>query len=144
MVSSYRKNLINRHEEAVGEAMSLRARHPMAAIGFAYLVRHNIYDEEGAYAILYDILQRLRRPGEAFDATLLLVGTWNPDESPPTVTDVDQPAAELGAGRFFEDLIGFVCDRTPVSENVEVRRRRGAEPVGGLPEEEDEALVSQD
>lgn len=137
MFSSYRKNLKNRHEEAVGEVMSLRARHPMATMGYAYLVRRNVFDEEGAYAILRDILQRLRRPGEAFDATLLLVADWDEQAKPPQVTSIDQPATELGVSRFFEDIIHFVTDRSPIKEHVEVRRRRSPEPIGGLPEEDD-------
>lgn len=137
MFSSYRKNLKNRHEEAVGEVMSLRARHPMATMGYAYLVRRNVFDEEGAYAILRDILQRLRRPGEAFDATLLLVADWDEQATPPQVTSVDQPATELGVSRFFGDMIQFVTDRSPIKEHVEVRRRRSPEPIGGLPDEDD-------
>ena len=137
MFSSYRKNLKNRHEEAVGEVMSLRARHPMATMGYAYLVRRNVFEEEGAYAILYDILERLRRPGQAFDATLLLVADWDETATPPQVTSIDQPAEELDAGRFFEDIVEWVTDRSPIKEHVEVRRRRAPEPVGGLPDEED-------
>lgn len=137
MFSSYRKNLKNRHEEAVGEVMSLRARHPMATMGYAYLVRRNVFEEEGAYAILYDILERLRRPGQAFDATLLLVADWDDRATPPEVSAVDQPADELGAGRFLEDIIDFVTDRSPIKEHVEVRRRRAPEPTGGLPDEEE-------
>lgn len=137
MFSSYRKNLKNRHEEAVGEVMSLRARHPMATMGYAYLVRKNVFEEEGAYAILFDILERLRRPGEAFDATLLLVADWDDTANPPRVTSIDQPAEELDASRFFEDIIEYVTDRSPIKEHVEVRRRRAPEPVGGLPDEED-------
>jgi len=137
MFSSYRKNLKNRHEEAVGEVMSLRARHPMATMGYAYLVRRNVFEEEGAYAILYDILERLRRPGEAFDATLLLVADWDQSAMPPEVTSIDQPTDVLDGSRFFEDIVEHVADRSPIKEHVEVRRRRAPEPVGGLPDEED-------
>ncbi|WDT93808.1 hypothetical protein JDY09_00660 [Thermoleophilum album] len=141
MFSSYRKNLKNRHEEAVGEVKSLRARHPMAAMGYAYLVRRTIYDEEGAYAILFDILARLRRKGEAFDATMLLVADWDDEAEEPKVTHIDQPAPELDARTFFQDLIGAVLDRSPITEHVEVRRRRDGTPPGGLPDEaEDEEL----
>ncbi|MDQ3587552.1 MAG: hypothetical protein M3433_07440 [Actinomycetota bacterium] len=138
MFSSYRKNLKNRHEEAVGEVMSLRARHPMATMGYAYLVRRNVYDEEGAYAILFDILERLRRPGEAFDATMLLVADWDDADPSPDVIRIDQPADELDASRFFEDIINEVTIRSPIKEHVEVRRRRDGEPVGGLPDEGDQ------
>lgn len=135
MFSSYRKNLRNRHEEAVGEVMSLRARHPMATMGYAYLVRRNVYDEEGAYAILFDILERLRRPGEAFDATMLLVADWDDGDPAPVVSSVDQPAPELDARTFFEDVVNWVTLRTPLKEHAEVRRRRDGEPAGGLPDE---------
>jgi hypothetical protein len=144
MFSSYRKNLKNRHEEAVGEVMSLRARHPMATMGYAYLVRNNVYEEEGAYAILYDILERLRRPGEAFDATMLLVAEWDEADDSPQVTVIDQPADELGAGGFFGEMIKKVCARSPVNEHIEVRRRCAPEPVGGLPTDADDGLDSAD
>lgn len=144
MFSSYRKNLKNRHEEAVGEVMSLRARHPMAAMGYAYLVRRNVFEEEGAYAILYDILERLRRPGGAFDATMLLVADWDAADDPPRVTDIDQPADELGAGRFFRDMINTVCARSPIKEHIEVRRRCAPEPAGGLPTGDEEDLDDAD
>ena len=104
-----------------------------------YLVRKNVFEEEGAYAILYDILERLRRPGEAFDATLLLVAAWDDSATPPQVTSIDQPAEELDAGRFLEDVVEYVTDRSPIKEHVEVRRRRAPEPVGGLPDGEDPA-----
>jgi hypothetical protein len=137
MFSSYRKNLKNRHEEAVGEVMSLRARHPMATMGYAYLVRNNVFEEKGAYAILHDILQRLRRPGAGFDATMLLVADWDEKTAVPEVAGIDQPSEVLDASRFFEDMIDHVTDRSPIKEHVEVRRRRAPEPVGGLPAEQD-------
>jgi hypothetical protein len=135
MFSAYRKNLKNRHEEAVGEVSSLRRRHPMAAMGYAYLVRQNIFSEEGAYAILHDILTRLRRPGEAFDATMLLVADWAETAQPPSVTSIDEPAHDLTASTFFTDLIDAVTARSPISEHQAVRLRRHGEPVGGLPDD---------
>lgn len=132
MFSSYRKNLKNRHEEAVGEATSLRARHPMATIGYAYLVRSSIFEEDGAYAILNDILTRLRRPGEVFDATLLLLAEWE-DGDEPEVSRIDQPDDALGASGFFETVVGLVMERSPGTEHHEVRRRRYGTPAGGLP-----------
>src|SRR5205807_6202820 len=48
MLSSYLKNKNNRYEEAVGEATNLRERYPMAGMGYAYLVRSNVYAEGGA------------------------------------------------------------------------------------------------
>jgi len=54
-----------------------------------------------------------------------------------TSPSIDQPADALDASRFFEDIVEFVTDRSPIKEHVEVRRRRAPEPVGGLPDEED-------
>jgi hypothetical protein len=136
MFSAYRKNLKNRHEEAVGEVSSLRRRHPMAAMGYAYLVRQNVFNEEGAYAILYDILTRLRRPGETFDATMLLVADWDDLAQPTTVTSINEPAADLTASTFFTDLIDAVTSRSPITEHQPVRLRRHGEPVGGLPDDD--------
>lgn len=135
MFSAYRKNLKNRHEEAVGEVSSLRRRHPMATMGYAYLVHSNIFREEGSYAVLYDILSRLRRPGEAFDATMLLVVNWDATASPSHVDTIDEPARDLSASRFFADLIDSVTARSPITEHQLVRLRRDGKPVGGVPDE---------
>jgi hypothetical protein len=134
MLSSYRNNFKNRHEEAVGEVDTLRRRHPMAAMGFAFLVRSNIYEGEGDYALLQNILTRLKRPGETFDATMLLVAEWDDNDPAGSLRPIDEPDPNLGAGAFFADLIRATTERTPVAEHGEVRRRREGEPKGGLPD----------
>ena len=133
--SSYRNNFNNRHEEAVGEVDTLRRRHPMAAMGFAYLVRSTVHEKEGDYGLLQNILTRLRRPGEAFDATMLLVAEWDENDIKGSLAPIDEPDPALGAGRFFNDLLTATVERTPVGEHVEVRRRRDGEPIGGMPDE---------
>lgn len=134
MLSSYRNNFKNRHEEAVGEVDTLRRRHPMAAMGFAFLVRSNIYEGEGDYALLQNILTRLKRPGETFDATMLLVAQWDDADPAGSLRPIDEPDSNLSAGMFFADLIRATTERTPVAEHGEVRRRREGEPKGGLPD----------
>jgi hypothetical protein len=134
MLSSYRNNFKNRHEEAVGEVDTLRRRHPMAAMGFAFLVRSNIYEGEGDYALLQNILTRLKRPGETFDATMLLVAQWDDADPAGSLRPIDEPDPNLSAGMFFADLIRATTERTPVAEHGEVRRRREGEPKGGLPD----------
>lgn len=139
MFSSHRNNLRNRHEEAVGEISSLRRRHPMAAMGFAFLVRSDIYEDEGSYAILNDILSRLRRAEVTFDATLLLVVEWKDDT--PDQLALDEPDLNLAAGRFFSDIINSVTTRSPIQEHQEVRKRRDGEPIGGAPDPEYDDIV---
>jgi hypothetical protein len=99
MFSSYLKNKNNRYEEAVGEITNLRDRHPMAAMGFAYLARSNVYDEQGAFAYLRDLLVRLRKPDGAFDATMLIVADW--DDETLTVSSVEDGSSVLSAGQVL-------------------------------------------
>jgi hypothetical protein len=129
--SSYAKNRSNRYEEALGEAPNLRDRYPLAAMGFAFLVRSNIYKEAGAFELLRDLLIRLRRPDGPFDATMLLVGEWDDEEL--LLGEIDEPSEHLGAALFFEDLLGAAMSNTPADVHREVRLRQRGEPKGGVP-----------
>jgi hypothetical protein len=131
MLSSYRNNLKNRYEEAIGEAYNLRDRYPLAAMGYAYIVRSNIFEEEGAFELLRDLLVRLRRPDGPFDATMLLLAEWTSE--PPKLVSVEDPASTLSVSRFFEDLLNAVMDNTPVAVHQEIRLRKEGERLGGMP-----------
>lgn len=137
MLSSYRNNLKNRYEEAIGEAYNLRDRYPLAAMGYAYIVRSNIFEEEGAFELLSDLLVRLRRPDGPFDATMLLLAEWTGD--PPKLVSVEDPASALAVPRFFEDLLNAVMDNTPVAVHQEIRLRKQGERLGGMPPSEEAA-----
>jgi len=133
--SSYLNNKNNRYEEAVGEGTNLRDRHPRAAMGFAFLVRSNIFDETGAHEYLRDLLVRLRKPDGDFDATMLLAGEW--DDATRELERIDDTAEILSASRFFSDLLGAVMSNAPVDLHQEIRRRKQGEPPGGLPPAEE-------
>jgi hypothetical protein len=133
--SSYLNNKNNRYEEAIGEAHNLRERYPLAAMGFAYLVRSNVY-EGGAFELLRDLLVRLRRPDGPFDATTLLVADWDDDRTRKLVA-VSDPTPALTLPRFFEDLLDALMANTPVDVYLEVRARKLGEPEGGFPPSED-------
>jgi len=135
--SSYLNNKNNRYEEAIGEAHNLRDRYPLAAMGFAYLVRSNVF-EGGAFELLRDLLVRLRRPDGPFDATVLLVADW--DGSTLVLNSVEDPAPALALPRFFEDLLNAVMFNTPVDVHQGVRARKLGEPPGGFPPSEDEQI----
>lgn len=134
--SSFAKNRGNRYEEALGEAPNLRDRYPLAAMGFAFLVRSTIYDEKGAFELLRDLLLRLRRPHGPFDATVLLVADW--DNEKLQLGEIDEPSDQLRAGLFFRDLIGAALSSTPASIHSDVRVRKEGRPMGGVPEEGDD------
>jgi hypothetical protein len=138
--SSYLNNKNNRYEEAIGEARNLRDRYPLAAMGYAYIVRDNIF-EGGAFELLRDLLVRLRRPDGPFDATVLLVAEW--DDSSLELQRIEDPAPALALPRFFEDLLDALLSYTPVDIHREVRARRaaGEQPPGGLPPQ-DSSVVS--
>jgi len=131
MLSSYCNNLKNRYEEAIGEAYNLRDRYPLAAMGYAYIVRSNIFEEEGAFELLRDLLVRLRRPDGPFDATMLLLAKWT--SNPPKLAGVDDPASTLSVPRFFEDLLNTVMNNTPVAVHQEIRLIKDGERLGGMP-----------
>lgn len=136
--SSYLNNKNNRYEEAIGEAKNLRDRYPMAAMGYAYIVRDNVFDG-GAFELLRDLLARLRKPDGPFDATVMLVAEW--DDTTRDLVRVEDPAPLLALPRFFEDLLNAVMANTPVDIHQEVRARKRREPPpGGFPPEEDAVI----
>jgi len=136
--SSYLNNKNNRYEEAIGAAHNLRDRYPLAAMGFAYVVRTNVF-AGGAFELLRDLLVRLRRPDGPFDATVLLVADW--DDATRKLASIEDPAPALALPRFFADLLNAVMANTPVDVHQGIRERKLGEPPGGFPptEELDEA-----
>lgn len=135
--SSYLNNKNNRYEEAIGEAVNLRDRYPMAGMGYVFLVRDNVF-EEHAFDLLRDLLVRLRKPDGPFDATMLLVATW---DDRLRLGWIEDPADQLEIPSFFSDLLHAVMTNTPVGIHQEIRRRRlGEEPQGGFPPSEDEVM----
>lgn len=133
--SSYLNNKNNRYEEAIGEAHNLRDRYPLAAMGFAYVVRTNVF-AGGAFELLRDLLARLRRPDGPFDATVLLVADW--DDATLKLASVEDPAPALALPRFFADLLDAVMANTPVDVHQGIRARKLGEPPGGFPPAEDQ------
>jgi hypothetical protein len=131
-LSSYGKNTNNRYEEAVGDGKNLRDRYPLAAMGFAHVVRSTILDEEDTFAFLRDRLIKLRKPHGFFDATMLLVLEW--DDKKRVLAPLQDATEELTASRFFEDLIDTLLDRTPVGVHQTVRELKLGESIGVLPE----------
>lgn len=134
--SSFKKNKNNRYEEALGEAPNLRDRYPLAAMGFAFLVRNTIYDERGAFELLRDLLIRLRRPDGPFDATMLLVAEWS--DSDLRLGEIEEPSEQLSASGFFEGLLGAAMSSTPADVHREVRVRKEGKPKGGVPRGDDD------
>jgi hypothetical protein len=134
-LSSFGKNLPNRFEEAYGDAGNLRARYPLASVGFFFVQRATVRTEEpDAYERTVDMIRKLRDigAGYGYTATGLLLVDWDDD---PPVADAgpagplvrvchDAVPAEVAAPQFVTALVDQVLAVTPVQYHVEVRRRR--------------------
>lgn len=85
MDSSFGKNAANRVEESYGDAKNLALRHPLAALGFMYSLRSTAYTEERRqFDWIVDLLIKLGREADAYDACALVVPEWEGD-APPEV-----------------------------------------------------------
>jgi hypothetical protein len=142
MFSSYGKNTKNRYEETLGEATNLRDRHPLAAMGYAFLVNEGIFREPGAYGRLQDLLERTRKPHGPYDATMLLIASWDAEQNQLELADSrshhlvkdQQPPVDLSAKTFFTDLLNAVIVNTPVGIHQQLRDYRNRSTVpGGAP-----------
>jgi len=139
-VSSFRNNLANRFEESYGDAKNLRGRHPLAAMGFLFLLRSTVLGDPAAVERAVDMLRKLRAERDVYDATCLVVAEWD-DDRPGVRIRTDAVPADLAPGAFLGTLTDAVLDRTPVEMHVAARgRRRGtplateeAEPQAGAP-----------
>lgn len=87
MDSSFGNNAANRVEESYGDAKNLRSRHPQAALGFVYGLSAIAFDKHANTAArIVDLLIKLGREEDAYDAVCLVV--------PESPADAEQPAPE--------------------------------------------------
>lgn len=124
--SSFGNNLANRFEEAYGDAGNLRARYPLAAIGFAFVMRSTILDKPRLFDRAVDMMRKLRDRGDGngYTSTCLLVTDWSDDH---TVTiNTDAVPADLAAGTFMTDLIDVMLTSAPIGEHTTARHLRDA------------------
>jgi hypothetical protein len=139
MDSSFGKNALNRIEESYGDAKNLRGRHPLAAIGFLFVMRSTAFDKERDTALrLMDLLAKLAQEPDAYDATAAIVTEWSDPsgaslteqlESKPLDVTVslrhDLVPPELRPDDFLRVVIEAMLARTPVDLHVQARRMRG-------------------
>lgn len=106
MDSSYGKNAPNRVEESYGDAKNLRLRHPLAALGFAFGLRNDVFVKEPETAEwLLDLLGKLGREDDAYHATCVVLMEYGPgvepipddggdDEDRPAAAGLDEPLTD--------------------------------------------------
>lgn len=123
--SSFGKNLSNRFEEAYGDAGNLRARYPLAAVGFAFVQRGSIVREEpAAFARTIDMMRKLRDRGDGngYTSTALIIIDWDDSDPGGTAQYIQDVVPEdIGVAQFMSTLITTILEATPVDEHVRVR-----------------------
>lgn len=98
MDSSFGKNAANRVEESYGDAKNLRLRHPQAALGFFYaLSAIALETEKDIAAWLIDLLIKLGREDDAYDAVALILPDLTKSEEPADPVPYDE-AGPIEAG----------------------------------------------
>jgi hypothetical protein len=108
MDSSFGKNAANRVEESYGDAKNLSLRHPQAALGFLYGLRSTAFTEEpDTAAWLVDLLSKLGREDDAYDAVGLLVLEYS------DAGKADQGEPEEAAPLELEEALVAVEDDVP-------------------------------
>lgn len=136
MTSSFAKNLSNRYEEAYGDAANLRARYPLAAVGFYFVQRATILESEpAAFRRTVDMIRKLRDFGDGFgySATGLLLVDWDDNAEHPEVKVVHNPVPQdIGTAQFMNVMVDAVLKVTPIDLHETARARRAGE-VAPLP-----------
>jgi hypothetical protein len=125
MVSSFRKNLANRFEEAYGDAKNLRGRYPLVAMGFLFVLRSTALSEPGTVERTVDMMRKLKAESDVYDTTCLLIAEWDDaDLGAGVKLRHDVVPSDLNVTNFLATLVDKVLERSPVEMHVEVRQRR--------------------
>ena len=130
MVSSFRNNLPNRFEESYGDAKNLRGRHPLASLGFIYLLRSTILEETGSLEKAIDMLRKLRAESDIYDATCLLLAEWDGSSLAGVSLLQQEVPDDLRPEVFWPKIIDTVLERTPVDIHVPARELRRGTDLG--------------
>lgn len=124
MSSSFAKNLANRFEEAYGDAKNLKGRHPLATLGFFFMLNASIAEEPRSLSRAITMLQKLQIEDDAYDATCLLLVDWDEDGSISISARNEQVPQELSAEAFFKKVIELTLLRGAPESHELVRERR--------------------
>ena len=124
MMSSFRKNLANRFEEAYGDAKNLRGRYPLVAMGFLFVLRSTALEEPGTLERAVDMLRKLQAESDVYDATCLIMADWRDDAFSGVTVPLEPVPPDLRADVFLATLVEAVLSRTPIDTHVAVRQRQ--------------------
>lgn len=130
--SSFGNNLANRFEEAYGDAGNLRARFPLAAVGFAFFMRSTILDSPLLFSRAVDMMRKLRDRGDGngYTATCLVLTHWSDaavERGEDDVVSLNSEAvpADLHVGQFMASTIDTILSASPITHHTYARALRG-------------------
>lgn len=126
MSSSFGKNLSNRFEEAYGDAKNLKGRHPLATLGFFFLLNAQVVDEPRNFMKAVTMLEKLQMEEDAYDATCLLLVDWLPDGSLRVSAENSRVPEALRMTAFFQQMTDLTLLRSAPDAHERVRERRYA------------------
>jgi hypothetical protein len=129
MLSSFGNNLRNRFEESYGDAKNLRGRFPLVSLGFLYLLKSTILDEPANWELALDMLRKLREDNDGYDATGLILASWDDGNFAGVTLLEDAVPEDLRADQLLSTVIARVLERTPVQFHVRARELRDAREV---------------
>jgi hypothetical protein len=141
-VSSFAKNLPNRFEEAYGDAGNLRGRYPLGAVGFFFVQRATVLDQEpDAFERTIDMIRKLRDLGSnGYTATGLALVDWEENRPEEGVhVRLDVVPEDVAPPQFLSTMVRHVLTVTPVVHHVQVREKLERRPIP-VPESDVQAL----
>lgn len=122
MTSSFGKNLNNRFEEAYGDAKNLKGRHPLASVGFFFLVDSSIRREETSFAKAISMLEKLKMEKDAYDACALLLVDFSAASAHVREKKDGLIPEGISAGSFFLDIIELTLQRAAPDAHMVARK----------------------
>lgn len=116
MSGSYDKNLKNRFEEAYGDVMNLRGRHPLAAHGYCFLIGCTIADSPNQLTCAIHTVRQLRETAGGYDAAAIVMYDPMATDGKCVTADLQKPIPDdLSARSFFATLISVVLKAAPAN-----------------------------
>lgn len=123
MGSSFGKNLANRFEEAYGDAKNLKGRHPLATLGFFFLVNADIVDEANSYAKAISMLEKLQMEVDAYDVVCLMLADFGQLGSVRISESNKLVPKHLSAGHFFSEVVSLTLLRASLDSHELARTK---------------------
>lgn len=123
MGSSFGKNLANRFEEAYGDAKNLKGRHPLATLGFFFLVNSDIVREPKSYAKAVSMLDKLQMENDAYDVVCLMLADFDQTGCVRVSEANDSVPAHLSVRHFFSEVVSLTLLRASLDAHNLVRAK---------------------